>query len=53
MHLQDTSERQRKEHSIWKMKYKGLEEELDGMYQDLEKYRQGLGGNKRRKGNGV
>ena len=52
MQLLDIHERQRKEHSILKRKCKGLEEELEGVYQDMEKYEQGLGGNKRKKGKG-
>ena len=52
MHLMNINERQRKDHSILKRKYKGLEQELDGVYQDMEKYEQGLGGNKRKKGKG-
>ena len=52
MQLKATNERQQKEHSILKRKYKGLEQELDGVYQDLETYEQGMGGNKRKKSKG-
>jgi hypothetical protein len=52
MHLKDINQRQRKDYSILKRKCKGLEQDLDGVYEDLEKYEQGLGGNKRKKGKG-
>ena len=50
MKLKVTNKRQRKEHSILKRKCKGLEQELDGVYEDLGKYEQGLGGKGGKKG---
>ena len=50
LNLKATNKRQWKKYSILKRKHRGLDQELNVTYEDLEKRKQGLAGNKRRKG---